>query len=270
MIKDFLIVETSTYQCAAESQINGIPLCRLTPTTSILDSRPVHQFLLPDRNILTLVVEPGPTPTQALAPAAQPFSPKPKTMASLRLMSMPRGSFPEDPGVRELLRIDWRPAPGQPVATPVVLVKSIGIPSVGKRWSWLGGDPLEGAASLQAIAGMISALRAGFEHRDPEPFIARAQVRFREASEAYELSVDDEVRKFREQFQRLSGEPGFQMQPLDAEQMDLRVCASGKLVDCVDRSWEPLLRSTKLPDGSTRLRYPIKVASLAGTLQIVR
>ena len=59
------------------------------------------------------------------------------------------------------------------------------------------------------------------------------------------------------------------MQELDPKNMDLRICATRKLVDCVDRSWEPLLRSAKLPNGVTRIRYSIKDARLAGGLRIV-
>jgi hypothetical protein len=269
MRAEFLILETTANQCTAESQINGIPICRLTPSSG-LDSTPVHEYLIPGDNTFTLVVEPGPTPSQALAPAAQPFVLKDKTRASLRLMGMPPGSFPEDPGVRELLRLNWEPGAGQAVAVPAVIEKAIEIPFAVRHWSWLAGDSFENPASLQAIAAMIAGLRESFERRDPEPFIARAQVRFRELSAAYELDLATEVREFREQFERLSVEGGFEWQPLDVEQIDLRLCAGARLVDCVDRSWEPLLRSAKLPNGITRVRYPIRVASLGGSLQIVR
>ena len=184
-------------------------------------------------------------------------------------MSMPRGAFPEDPGVHELFRIDWTPPPGQPVETPAVLERVLEMPNAGHRWQWLDGEPFDTAASLQAVTDMLTECRDGMNRGDPEPFIERAQARFRAMLAAYGLDVSDEIAIFREEFRSLAGEAGFQMQGLDPLTMDLRVCADEKLVDCVDRSWEPLLRSAKLPNGVTRLRYPIKVARLGGTVQVV-
>jgi hypothetical protein len=268
MPQEFVMLRTKANVCSAEAQINGIPICRVVPSRP-LDLRPVHEYLIPGRNKFTLIAQPGPTPSRALEALPEPFVPDSKTAASLQLVSGPPGVFPDDPAVRELLLIEWTPPAGQPIAEPVPLERELEIPSVGKPWDWLSGDTFEGADSLAPVAALLAQLRESMNRRDIEPFMARAHIRFRNISAAYALNAAEEMQEFRESFLASSAEAGFRMLETDPKMMDLRICAGGKLVDCVDTFWEPVLRSAPLPNRVTRVRYPIKVARIAGKLEIV-
>lgn len=264
------MLEAAATNCTAEAQVNGVPVCRSGPDSALLDCRPVNHFVVAGENTFTLVVEQGPTPRTALTPSAIDRKSKQKLKARLCLRSVPGGAFANDPRARELLRIAWDQAPLQPYRPPVVLSEKIGLPGTAEAWSWLQGDNMRSDAILQNITGMLRDLRESLVNGDPEPFIRRSTIRFNEAAAAFGMDVEEHKQAFREQLRRIAAEPGFEMQPLNAETMDLRICAGGKLVDCVDRTWEPLLRTLKLASGATRLRYPAKVASIGGELQIVR
>lgn len=264
------MLEVTARNCTAEGQVNGVPVCRAGPDGALLDCRPVNHFVVAGENTFTLVVEPGPTPRTALTPSAIDRKNKEKLGASLCLRSLPGGAFASDPRGRELLRIRWEQAPLQPYRPPVLLNQKIDCPGAAQTWSWLQGDNMRSDAVLQNITGMLRHVRESLAAGDPEPFITRSGIRFSEAAAAFGMNVEEDKEAFREQLRRIAAEPGFEMQPLDPETMDLRLCAGGKLVDCMDRSWEPLLRTVKLASGATRLRYPAKVASIGGELQIVR
>ena len=107
----------------------------------------------------------------------------------------------------------------------------------------------------QALAGLTQLQQSGF-FKDP--------VRLKYLKHD---TIFDPLRA-RADFQKLAAEPDFQMLTLDRLAQDLRICADGKLIDCVDKSWEPLLRSVKRPNGVTRIRYPVKAARIGGTVQI--
>jgi len=270
VIPEYLMLETQVSNCIAEAQVNGVPICRVGADGATLDSRPVNHFVLPGSNTFTLVAQPGATPRTALTPNAIDSKAKENMSASLRLISVPPGSFPDDPAAREMLSVSWTPKPAQPYRAPVLLSGQLEFPKHLPAWSWTNAVSLRSEAALESIGAMIGELLESFSRGDPELFITRSNLRFAEVSAAFDTSIDDDVRRFREQFQRISSEPGFEMHPIDAETMDLRICADGKLVECLDRAWEPLLRSNRLGNGITRLRYPIKVADIGGRLEIVR
>ena len=264
------MLETQVSNCVAEAQINGVPICRVGADGATLDSRPVNHFILPGSNVFTLVAQPGATPRTALTPNAIDSKAKENMSASLRLLSVPPGAFHDDPAAREMLSVNWKPKPAQPYRAPVLLSGQLEFPANLPAWSWTKGASLRSDAALESVGTMLADLLESFSRGDPEMFIARSNIRFTEVSTAFDTSIDDDVRRFREQFQRISTEPGFEMHALDPETMDLRICADGKLVECLDRAWEPLLRSMRSPNGITRLRYPMKVADIGGRLEIVR
>lgn len=267
MLQNFLMLETRAERCAAEARINDIPVCELR-LTRILDHRPVHEYLLPSRNQFKLIVQPGPIPSLALKSGDEPFVPLPETLASLRLLSMPKGTFDDDPGVTELFRLEWKPAAGEQLETPVVLEQELEIADAGYEWERLAGEPFDDS-TLRDVVLMLQTCREAFAHRDPEPFLRLAQPRFRASLIAYGLEIPPEIEMFRQDFAEICAAPGFEMQPLNPEQLDLRICGHGKLVECVDRSWEPALRTVKLANGVTPARYPAKAAILNGATAIV-
>jgi hypothetical protein len=267
MVGDYLILESKINNCVAEVHVNDVPVRKLAAPVT-LDSRPVHQYLVPGQNRFRLVIQPGPNPGSALAPQKVAFVPDQPASAAMRLMSMPRGAFPDDPGVRVLFNQEWNAPAGQPVQVPHLFEHSQEVPGAGHNWEWIRGATFNTPASVQPVLDLLRACREGFARRDPGPFLEAAQARFRVMQIAYGLEIESEIAKFRASFEKVASESGFQMESIDDANADLRICGDGKLVDCVDRAWEPILRSAKQPNGLIRLRYSVKVVRINGALQI--
>ena len=223
------------------------------------------------KNKFQLIVEPGPTPSQTFKKGRPDAVVPPKFFARMRLMQMPRGTFPEDLGVQILLDINFRPPAGTLLAVPVVIETEGEAPPWIPRWSWLEAQPLSDSQGIQTfVINFLARISQSLGEGDPEPYIAAARTRFEEISAAYQLPVEQQIEGFRRQFARLSAESGFQMQPIIPEIVDLRFCGAGRVIDCVDKGWKPLLRSVPRADGLIRYTLPAKVAFFNGEVSIIR
>jgi hypothetical protein len=268
--EEFFILELASEGCSAEAYLNAVPVSRVSPESSLLDSQPVNHLLAGGPNLLTLLVEPGPTPARALESTGERTSTG-NIRASMKLMVGPQGTFAEDPDVQELADITWSPPAGGRFQTPVKRQTLFNGAAWWPQWSWQSAAPITlSPPVVQKLLERLRYLSDSLAHRDPEPFIQLARVRFAEVARAYQLDPDDEIQQFREQFQTISSEPDFKMEPVNPETMDLRLCGDRKLVDCVGPDWLPLIRTARKENGLIRLRYPIKLAELDKQWQIVR
>jgi hypothetical protein len=270
MSTDLWMLALEANLCTAEAIVNGIPVARVGPSAAPKTQRPIHEFLRPRKNEIQLVVEPGPTPSRALQ-AGSELTAAPQMTAALTLRHMPQGSYPEDPAVKRLLQIDFRPAPGSKISTPALLRGEADGPEWLPRWSWFDAKQISmSAAVVDNVARFLQQLGAALAQGNPEPYIEAARTRFEDNAAAYRGDANANRTTFRDQLKRRSADKQFLIEPVRRETLDLRLCGNNNVIDCVDAQWEPVLRAAKRPDGSIPLRYPTKVAFLGDRLAIVR
>jgi hypothetical protein len=265
---DYLMLELSSDHCTAEVLINGVPVVRVTPDRR-MSQMPIHEYLLPGKNTFQMIVEPGPTPSRALEKGRPAIAAKPGLFARMRLMEMPQGAFPDDPRVKTHVNVEFRPEANASIAVPVVREAEFNAPDWMPASSWPQARKLTEADSPRVV-DLIQKISVAMGHGDVEPYIAAAQMRFAETSAAYQLPLEQQLTEFRAQFKRISSEPGFQMRPIVKEDLDLRICGNGHMIDVVDKTWDPALRSAKNAKGLTRYRLPVKVIFVNGEPEIVR
>ena len=270
MVQEIYYLRLNAAGCVAEAWLNGVAVSRVDPVNCLLDGRPVHDYLLPSKNVVTLVVSPG-------AQAALPFAPGdsytavPGMYATLDLLAGPRGVLPDDPAVRKLASLAWRPEPGSSVVPPVIRNAEAELPVWFPRWSWLDASPVVPSADLNKMVYVfVRRLAEGFRAGDPSIYMQYAGTRFREVAQAFGMTEDEIRTNFLRQWQRLSVRTGFQFALPDPAQLAVRVMAGGKMLDCIDTSFQPILRSEKLEDGSTPLLYPLRLSFFGRDVQIVR
>lgn len=256
--------------CKAEGWVNGLPVARVDGAGYPLITRPVHEYLLPGDNQLLLLVEPGSDPEVPLAPGPV-FQAGPRAFATLELLQGPRGVFADDPSVRKLASIEWRPAEGTNVQPPVQLRTSVSMSAGRPRWSWLQASPLALTDTVKhEVYRFLSGIAEGLTKGDPAAYLAAASIKFDELAQAYGVSPSEPRGNFTKQWARLSAEPGFRVHPLAEAEMALRLCGEGRVIECLDKNFEPMLRAEIRQNGTTPARYPALVARVESGWRIVR
>jgi hypothetical protein len=121
----------------------------------------------------------------------------------------------------------------------------------------------------QEIADFLATLHESVAAGDPEPFIDAGAVRLEEVEKAFDLKPGSKAEHVRKVTLRDAALPWWGLQPLDPGQFDLRLCAGGRLVECIDRDFQPLLKENPDDDGGVRL-YDMLLAKIDDQWQIVR
>lgn len=263
-MNEFFILDIDTNLCTAEVWINGLPVARCSPTDGVQAQFPVHEYFIPGPNKFQLVVEPGPTPSRTFEANPKPFVIPEKFFARMRLMRMPAGSFPEDPGVQVIFDLNYRPPANTLLPVPAIFDAECGAPPWAGRPAWSDAQPVpDTPVARNFVATFLNQIAEAMNGRNVETYLAASRLRFQEVSAAYQLSAEEQTQAFRAQFQRVSADPGFRMEPITPESLDLRWCAGGRVIDCVDKAGQPALRASNY-------RIPAKVAFFNRELHIVR
>jgi hypothetical protein len=260
--------------CAAELYLNGIPLRRSRASDRPGASLPVHPYLVPGVNELEVLVEPGPTPSRAREAA----TPRLAAGASVhaRLVRHAGQLTHPDAGER-IAELTWRAAAAAPELFPQSLRVQATLDPPAGRWSWQDAPPLVLDASTHAeITSVLAAVAGAFERGDPSPVIDLLRVRFADGIRAYPGGGPASLKAETASYIRRAANEGWGVRRLDPAQHDFRLCAAGRLVELVDRDWQPSLRFYSAatmgdePAPDDEIHYAMMLARIDGRLQVVR
>lgn len=267
----FYVAECEVKNCTAEFYLNDIALIRNSPEGGYYHAQPVNHFMLDGRNELAMIIEPGPQPSTARSGPPEGrremevLLTDPRS-AIFRLCRYPYGAVVGGPERQLLQELRW-PQPEHEEAHLYPLPLKVAFERVTGTgpWAWESAPELTmDAATRSQIEAFLSRLWASLAQGDPEPFLEAAAPRFDELATAFE----DPPYKKRNAFRRLAAEIQG-LQPLDPESFDLRLAAGGRLVECLQKDWQPILRG--LPDESgNEDQYDMFLARLNGEWRIVR
>jgi hypothetical protein len=119
-------------------------------------------------------------------------------------------------------------------------------------------------AARGEIAAFLEGLRASLEKQDPEPFLEAGAPRFDELAKAYEDPPYKKRNILRRTTEEIAG-----MQALDPETFDLRLAAGGRLVECLAKDWDAILREAPDKDGNVD-HYDMFIGRGAGGWKMYR
>ena len=269
-MQEIYYLRLNSGDCTAEAWLNGVPISRVEANNCLLDGRPVHEYLLPGKNRVTLLVHPGTNPSYP-SKAGEPFPAPPKAFATLDLLVGPKGTVPDDPQVKNLGGVSWKPQTSTIIQPPVVLETDIQLPARLPSWSWLDASKVELSEDLNSIVfAKLNEIVEGLRNGETSSYTALASTRFDEVAKAYDLSSNTTRANFQASWDKARQKPGFEMMKPSRQNLALRVCAFGRMIDCVDIEFEPVVRSAKLENGTTPLRIPIRFSFFGRELRIVR
>ncbi len=268
-----------------EFYINGIPLARRGAELGPYYSEQVNEFLIKGTNQLSMLINP---PSAAAAHAGggnrgrdqqvsdTDFAPE-MAMSSMRLASYPVGAVVGGPDAIELLRTEWRvpkQTDGRPMPEffPKYVANAVGMGGIGQHpWAWQLGDRLTlSDEERQEIVQFIGKIHKALDAGDPEPFIDASLTRLRELGDAY-ASFDpvERISLIRKVTAMKSSQPGWGMEPLEPENLDLHTCANNRIVECRARDWKSILREKPDAEGGVAY-YQMFLSKIAGSWHIVR
>jgi len=253
--------------CAAELQLNGMPIASLPP----LGGRTclaVHEYTLAGRNQIGLIIAPP--------PGGQAATPQPRvaigsTWARARLLLLRTGQSVADPNARTLASVEWATEEGESYDAPTQKTADVDLPVAFPRWRWLDAPPVVlNPASQRTILAFLQQLALELGRGNPDPLLAAAKLRFDELALAYQHSAADGVQRFRDQLQRLYADKALKIVPPVAEELVLRPVVGGRLIECLTPLGAPVLRTQNDEAAVGNQAWPIRLAMVEGKIYVLR
>jgi len=276
MPSEFLVLECKAEGCVAEFYLNDVPVIRRGPELGKSFAGPIHQYLVDGVNELAVVIEPGETPSIAITGGEDAGRTR-RTLqgASIwaKLARYPRGSATGGPDGVELLRVEWKSDAGGDArawAFPRVVDGRVDLGPLKGRWAWQDAETLDlDEDEVGDLTFRLETLQESLENGDPEPFLALTGVRLDEFSRAYGNPPRDKIRQVRMAVQELSAEPAWGVEPVDPDRFDLRLCGRNRLVQCIAKDWDPILRAKPDAEGG-QVTWELFFSRIGGEWKVTR
>jgi hypothetical protein len=262
-----LMLRLQTQGCCAEVRVNDIPLGRVGVISNVL-FLPIHEYVLAGMNSISLVINPPPTDSSGIP--AVPKVADDDAAASLRLL-LPRmdqlGSLTHS---RILAELDWSVTNGQVYKSPTVVSSDVSLPIKFPRWRWLDAPEIVGVETIKpAVTSFIQDLAIGMATGEADGFVNASRLRLEELALAYQQPVAEMAARLRSRLQLLHATKAMKMVIPAISDLTLRLCANGRMLECLGPAGEPALRTENAPDGS-RTSWPIRLAVVNGQFLILR
>ncbi len=263
-----LVLRLNSVGCMAEAVLNGIPLGR-TPKGGGILSLPVHEYTMSGDNQITLVIEPPP-----LAPGFELVPPRPHlsdadSFASLSLLLPRVGRVASDAEARVLGQVDWVSRMGEVIEFPIRMVQAVNLPVKFPRWRWADTPVIPSPEAMKPqIAAFLQGLALSLARGHGQDFVAAAKLRFEELAQAYQRPPADDLARFHAYVQEAHAEEPLKPVLPTAQNLLLRPCAEGRMLECLSTDGQPALRSVAI---SKRHRmWPVRLAMVDGRLYVLR
>jgi hypothetical protein len=265
-----LVVKLEVNDCEAEISLNGVPLARANaarPRAIV----PVHEFTVAGANVLQMVVWPHPVmPPGQASPAPLPLVASGHHWAHARILLPRMGSAIDEAPARTLSQVDWAPAAGTAYEAPCTLSQQVTLPVTFPRWRWLDAPPVDPSPALQAQAGgLLQSIAQDLAEGQTDRFIAAVRLRTEEIAVAYQRRPEDETDRLRGYLASLHAAGCLKWPPDLAQAVVLRPIAEGRLLECLDASGGPALRTEPNERGET-WALPLRLAATAGRFHVLR
>ena len=264
------VLEAQVDGCNAEVYLNGIPLALLLSSRIRSVSAPVLQYLVAGDNHVMLAVNPGATPGTAMK--GPDWTAPSEARASVRLVSYPIGAFSGDPGGVEHLARFWT---GDGLEGDTRRVEgtvdwpSSQWPCPAGPWTWESAAVLDLETARKLVEDFIARVHRALEARDAGFMLQLSDIHLLELAAAYSLNLAQERQTGMDVFAEEFARPDWAMEPLDPGSYDLRLCAGGRLVECVRADREPILRAVPDAEGDFYF-FTMLVGAVNGQLRVLR
>jgi hypothetical protein len=270
LIERLLVLKLDAVDCAAEACLNGVPIARADaarPSVVV----PVHEYTVAGANRLELVIWPRPVaPPQGDPPAATSLTASGKQAAQVRMLLPRLGNAIDEASARTLAQVEWAPAAGLAYEAPLTLRVDVTLQVNFPRWRWLEAPVAVPTPAMQQLAlGLIQQMARDLSAGNIETFVSATRLRTEELAVAYQRDAADEAARLRAYLSEQLAGARLTWVPMEPEGFCLRSIADGRLLECLDLTGMPMLRSVANASGRS-LALPLRLAAVEGRLYVLR
>ncbi|WP_418320989.1 hypothetical protein [Piscinibacter sakaiensis] len=273
MAESYLVLECAAEGCVAEFYLNDIPVIIRGPEIGRFFCGPMDDHFVDGVNELAIVVNPGPTPGEALTGAERnrDWRNVDKERAWAKVSRYPVGATVGDGQGIEMMAVEWQaPSRRTTCVFPQICSTVVDLGPLYGRWRWQDSPVLGTGADVQAeIDALMQALHASLQRGEVDLFLALSRHRLTEGEKAYQLIPGEKQQMIRDVMAEETAQDWWGMEALDPSRYDLRCCAGDRMVELIAKDWLPILREK--PDDEDGIGYyKCFLARIDGELQIVR
>lgn len=257
---DYLNVSIHGYGC--ELFVNGAPILEVPVGAPLTATPTVSEWLVVGDNEVVVRVD-------RIAPANATLDPRSPRRLIVERCEGPLGAIvpPGEDLVRDALV--YAPDPGGPAPTlPLRLVHRFRLPA-GPRWAWETAPVLAlDATEVGELRLFLEALHADLVEGDIDGVVSRMRIKFAELAPRYGSDPEAARAGMYQHFADLAEGGAWTVAPLRLEELELRRCCGGRLVEPRTREGLPVLRG--MASGGRRWRLPLFIGRVGASLEIVR
>ena len=144
---------------------------------------------------------------------------------------------------------------------PIYLTKKEDLGEMFGAFEWLNAKPLTlDEETVDEVSQFIFFIRDLIEEGDADSILDISGGKYREVAAAYNISAEERTNLFQQLLAQESEKPYWIFETPEDEEFSLRLCAHGKLIECVAHDWKPLIRGVPSPEG--RFMFPMLIGKI--------
>lgn len=270
--KKFYVLECYSTGVNAEFYLNDVPIIRRGEKLGKRYGGPCNQYLIDGVNELSVILHPGKTPSESL------YSKKGRQRIKLEedaevkadLSVYPFGSVMGGPAKKVLANIHWQLGEGEHTVFQKVISARVDLGKLFGEWEWQKAERVElNEETLEEIHKFIKDLHLSLAAGDPEPFLELGEPRLKDIEKAFDLVPGQKADLIRTVTLDDAEQDWWGIEDLNPDNYDLRLCAQDRMVEIIQKDWEPILRESPDPEGGVG-SYSMTISKLDGEWKIVR
>jgi hypothetical protein len=267
---DWIVVEAKVVGCAVECYLNDIPVCEVGRGQARSIAMPVNQYAVRGANQFTLVARPGPSP--ATARVKRPELERANGASAIATISRYRENTVSGDGTGQVLAtLSWAGVAGnEPEPFPAEVSATAEVAMGLGPWTWQNAEVLTlDDETVGAVANLIELIRGGLAAGDTSAFLDLGTTALREIARAYQDSPDQGVNTLRAVVDDGRSAVHWKFPPVPRDLWYLRLVAGGRMIECIAKDWEPIVRS--ITDGEDNsFSMPLMVGRSGGRWMVLR
>jgi len=243
-------VHLDTFGCRACGLVNDCPVFVTRGKRSLMSTYTVNHWLIHGKSRLKILIEP---------PSGQDALDQQRAFLRGKVTAGDMTIAQDGRPLVELLtfELDLSADTGD---YPMLIEDQFDVPTAFPAWLWTRAAPLTLDDALRsAVANAVREVWQALERRDLDRVLELQRIRLRELSQSVFQPIDERMADTRGDLERLTGQAGGRLRPLDADAYQYPLFADSRLVRVDNPADHPVLRYD-FPDTSLFAGIPLLFA----------